>query len=91
MESPSALPLWLPVEYRTHVDQNYGRAKDLDPTEVYDTLSAHPDLDAVLCDFRDEDFPWVFLLLKSVPNLYLELSGYVVPDGIAMAIDAIGD
>ncbi len=85
------LPLWLPVEYTTHVDQNYGRAKDLDPTEVYDTLSAHPDLHAVLCDFRDEDFPWVFLLLKSLPNLHLELSGYVVPDGIAMAMDAIGE
>ena len=85
------MPLWLPVDYSTHYDRSYGRAKNLDATEVHDTLSAHPDLDAVLCDFGDEDFPWVFLLLKSVPNLHLELSGYVVPDGIAMALDAIGE
>ena len=85
------LPLWLPAEYTTHYDKNYGRGRAIDPTEVYDTLSARPDMNAVLCDFGDEDFPWVFLLLKSLPNLYLELSGYVVPDGIAMALDAVGE
>ena len=85
------IPLWLPTEYSTHVDQSFGRAKDLDPTEVHDTLKAHPDLTAVLTHVESTDFPWAFLLLKSVPNLYLELSRFVNTDGLAIALDAIGE
>ena len=85
------LPLWLPVEYRIHFEVTSRSDKDIDPTEVHDTLKAHPDLNTVLCDVKDTDFPWVMLLLKSLPNLYIELSGFVHPDGITMLIDAVGE
>ena len=85
------IPVWLPSEFRIHVDENFNRAKDLDPTEVHDTLKAHPDLIAVLSEVKYNDFPWAFLLLKSVPNLYLELSKWVITDGMNIAIDAIGE
>ena len=86
-----AIPLWLPADYRIHVDQSFGRDRDIDPTEVHDTLKAHPDLNAVLCDVKYQDFYWALLLLKSVPNLYLELSRFVITDGLAIVIDAIGE
>lgn len=88
--SSEKIPIWLPVEYTTHVEKNFGRKRAIDPTQVYDTLTSHPDLNVVLCDLGDQDFPWAFLLLKSVSNLYLELSGYVAPNGISMAIESIG-
>ena len=86
-----SLPVWLPIDYTVHVDVSYNRATELDPTEVHDTLKAHPDVTAVLCDIKDADYPWALLLLKSLPNLYLELSGFVAPNGITVALDAIGE
>jgi len=85
------IPVWLPSEFRIHVDENFNRGKDLNPTEVHDTLKARPNLTAVLSDVKYSDFPWAFLLLKSVPNLYLELSKWVITDGINIAIDTIGE
>ena len=85
------IPLWLPVDYKVHVDQNFRRDKEIDPAEVHDTLKAHPDLTAVLSEVKYDDFPWAILLLKSLPNLYLELSRFVITDGMAIAIEALGE
>ena len=86
-----SIPVWLPVEFRIHVDESFNRAGDIDPTEVHDTLKAHPDVTAVLAEVKYTDLPWALLLLKSVPNLYLELSLYVNTEGITKALDAIGE
>ena len=85
------IPLWLPVEYPSHVEEILGNAYDLDPSEVHDTLKAHPDVTAVLTGVRYDDFVWAVFLLKSLPNLYLELSHFVMTDGLAMVIDAVGE
>ncbi len=85
------VPLWLPVSYPTERMWNPRLGGSLDPTDVYETLSAHPDVTAVLCGAVYTDLPWAILLLKSVPNLYLELSRFVSTDGVTVALDAIGD
>ena len=81
------LPLWLPVEYdflpyREHV---------LDAHELHETLEAHPDVSAVLCEAQYHEMSWVMPLLRSLPNLYIELSRTVNTDGVARMLDAVGE
>lgn len=85
------LPLWLPVSYPSERVWNPRLAGSLDPSDVYETLTAHPDVTAVLCDAVYTDLPWVMMLLKNVPNLHLELSRFVSTDGVKVAMDTIGD
>ena len=85
------IPVWLPVSYQLRTGPNPRTGGSLDPTEIYDTLSAHPDLVAVLSDAVYTDLLWAIMLLKSVPNLYLEMSRFVSTDGLKVALDAIGD
>ena len=71
------LPLWLP-------------APEFDPGEVYDTLRAHPRVDVVLSDVHYVHVPWVIPMVKSLPNVHVEVSRFVIPDGIARVIEAAG-
>ena len=85
------VPLWLPASYPTDRPWNPRLTGSLDPSDVHETLSAHPDVTAVLCDAVYTDLPWAIMLLERTPNLYLELSRLVSTDGVAVALDAIGD
>lgn len=85
------ISLWLPVRFNLQGTQNSMTVGSLDPTEVHETLTCHPDLTAVLCDVNYMDLPWVIMLLKNTPNLCLEMSGVVNTDGIKIALDAIGE
>ena len=80
------LPLWLPVHYdflRTvHV---------VKPAELHETLERHPDVKAVLCEVKYAENSWAIPLLRSLPNLYVELSRISNADGIARLLDTVGE
>ena len=65
-------------------------ATDIDPSEMYDTLKDHPDVNVVLCLVHYGHMAWARPLLSSLPNLYVEISHYVSTDGIAQLLQAVG-
>ena len=81
------MPVWLPVGY----DDNVFPPWRFDPSEVYDTLKANPDINAVLTEVEYKQFSWAMGLLRSLPNLYMDLSRWFMIDGIARVLDAVGD
>ena len=83
--SEAGIPLWLPITY-----EQLGSAYPVEPRDIYETVSAWPDLKVVLVEATYHDASWVFPLLKALPNLYLELSRFVLTDGIASIINLIG-
>ena len=71
------LPLWLD-------------SKEFDPTQVHDTLKNHPDTPVVFSEVHYTQAAWSVPLLKSLPNTYIEISRFVVPDGYQKLIDKVG-
>ena len=80
------LPVFLPVNYdfihRVHV---------LNPAELHDTLERYPNVNAILCEAQYHEMSWIMPLVRSLPNLYIELSRTVNTDGVARMLDAVGD
>ena len=72
------IPLWLNVW-------------QVDPSELHDTASAHPDVAVVLSEVHYSQINWAVPLLRSLPNLYIEISRYVVSDGIQTLLDVVGE
>ena len=58
--SDAGLPLWLPVEHEV-----LGTAHEIEPRDVYETLSARPDVRAVLCEAKYHDASWALPLVRS--------------------------
>ena len=81
------LPVWMPLEY----EDPWLPAERFEPTDVYDTLKAHPDINVVLTEVEYKHFTWAVQLLRSLPNIYIELSRWVIIDGVPRLLDAIGD
>ena len=81
------LPVWLPVGY----DDSLWPPWRFDSNEVYDTLRASPDVTAVLTEVVYQQFSWAIPLVRSLPNLYVELSRWVMIDGIPRLLEAVGD
>ena len=75
--SDQRIPLWLD-------------AAQFDPAELHDTLSGHPNVDVVLSEVHYSNTAWVLPLLRSLPNLHIEISRFVISDGIARLLDAVG-
>ena len=71
------IPLWLPAE-------------ETDPGDLHDTIAQHPDVNIVLCEVHYRHVPWALPLLRSLSNVYVELSRFVISDGMARLLDAVG-
>jgi len=54
-------------------------------------LGAHPDVSAVLCEAQYHEMSWVMPLLRSLPNIYIELSRSVNTDVLVRMLDAVGE
>jgi len=65
-------------------------ATDFDPAEMHDTIKEHPDVNVLLCLVHYGHISWAIPLLKSLPNLYVEISHYVSTDGISQLLDTVG-
>ena len=82
------IPLWLPMSYETNwLD---GDGAELDAHAVYETVGEFPDLAVVLSEVHYRQASWAPPLLRSLPNLSIEVSRYVIVDGIARLLDDIG-
>ncbi len=65
-------------------------APDIDPSELRDTMAAHPEVNFVLAEVHYAHLSWATPLLKSLPNGYIEISRFVLFNGIARLLEAIG-
>ena len=72
------IPLWVDVTQFQQVD-------------LHETMSRHPDLKAVLSEAHHGHTSWVLALLRSLPNLHIEISRFSIADGVARLRDAVED
>ena len=84
--SSRGIPLWLPASY----EANWHDGGDLDPHAVHETAREFPDLTVVLCEVHYVQASWAPPLLRSLPNLSIEVSRYVIVDGIARLLEIVG-
>ncbi len=80
------LPLWLPMDYAA----NWHTGGELDPHEVFETVRELPELAVVLSEVHYRQASWALPLLRSLPNLSIELSRFVIVDGVQRLLDAAG-
>ena len=71
------LPLWLD-------------SMQFDPVDLHDTAKNFPDTRIVLSEVHYSHVGWAIPILKSLPNLSIEISRFLIPDGVNTLIDAIG-
>lgn len=76
--SSEQIGVWVPVD-------------QIDAPEFHDTIKLYPDIPVVLCEAHYIYDPWVNLLMQRLPNLYLEISRTVSPDGIVNLIEMVGE
>ena len=86
----ACIPIWMPVNYGIPARRGELDAMQLNPEALHDTLVAHPDVKVVLCEAQIRHVPWVLPLLRSVPNIYMDLSRFVITEGIALLLETIG-
>ncbi len=65
-------------------------AEQIEAVEFHDTVAAHPDAPMVLSEVHYMHIPWVLPLMKALPNVSIEISRLVTPNGITQFVDAIG-
>ncbi len=75
--SERQIPLWV-------------SAFDVDPSQLHDTLAARPGVTVVLAEPHYRHMPWIVPLLRSSPNLHVELSRAVIVDAIPRLLAAAG-
>ena len=71
------LPLWLD-------------SMQFDPVDLHDTVKNFPDTPIVLSEVHYSHVGWAIPILKSLPNLSIEISRFLLPDGVNILIDAVG-
>ena len=71
------IPLSIPVDF-------------VDVPQLHDTAKAHPKLNVILAEVHYRHVPWVIPLLRSVHNTYIEMSRFVIANGVARLMDAAG-
>lgn len=80
------IPIWLPASTEFLWERT-----DVDPGDVYDVAAAHPDLNLVLTEVHYRHGGWALPLLKSLPNIYIDLSWWYMTDGVATLLESIGE
>ena len=76
--SAEQVPLWMPAE-------------QFDPSALHDVLKDRPNISVVLSEVHYRQAAWALPLLRSLPNLFIEISRFLIADVIARLIDAVGD
>ena len=61
-----------------------------DPTQLFDLLHGYPDVTVVLSEVHYSDVTWALPLLGSLPNIHVEVSRFVIADGITRLLDIAG-
>ena len=71
------MPIWIPVDFA-------------DPTELFDLALNRPALNIVLAEVHYIHVPWVMPLLSRLSNVSIEISRFVIGDGITRLVNLIG-
>jgi predicted TIM-barrel fold metal-dependent hydrolase len=66
-------------------------ADESDPSALHDTVAARPGLKVVLAEAHYSHVPWAIPLLRSLPNMSVEMSRFVIADGVARLLDTVGE
>ena len=66
-------------------------ATDINPNEFHSVLKSFPKSKVVLSDLHYTHVPWAIPLLKSIPNLYVEISKFSIADSIVRLRQTVGD
>ena len=66
-------------------------ATDFNPDEFHNTIKMFPDSKVVLCDLHYSHVPWALPLLKSLPNLYVEISKFSISDSLVRLLNIVGE
>ena len=64
-------------------------AEDIDPSAFHDTITEHPDVTVVLSEVHYRHAPWALPLLRDLPNVQIEISRFVIGDGIPRLLDVV--
>jgi predicted TIM-barrel fold metal-dependent hydrolase len=62
----------------------------LDPAEFHDTIKNNPEVTLVLSEVHYSQARWAMPLLRSLPNVHIELSRFVTSDSIPRLVETIG-
>ena len=90
--SSARVPIWLPVNYGAPRRREVRRyIEEFDPSALYDTMTAFPNVTVVLTEVQYPQAPWAMALLKALPNLHIELSRFVSTDGVARLLRIVGE
>ena len=76
--SKENIPLWMPAEY-------------CNPSELHDVLKKTPGVSVVLSEVHYSQIPWALPLLRSLPNICIEISRLYIADVIDRLINVVGD
>jgi predicted TIM-barrel fold metal-dependent hydrolase len=63
---------------------------ETDPVTLHDIAAGHPGLSIVLTETHYSQVPWAIPFLKSVSNTSVEVSRWVIADGVQRLMGAIG-
>ncbi len=80
------VPIWMPVVY-----DFIGTDYTVDPEALHDTLADHPDVNVVLSEVYYFEQAWAVPLLRSLPNLHIEISRTINTDDVSRLVNIIGD
>lgn len=75
--SSTSTPLWIP-------------STEVPVGQLYDTLKKFPDVDVVLSEVHYISVPWVLPMLRNLHQINIEISRFIIPDGISTLIDNAG-
>jgi predicted TIM-barrel fold metal-dependent hydrolase len=75
--SSTSTPLWIP-------------SNEVPVEQLYNTLKIFPDVQIVLSEVHYVSVPWVLPMLKNLHQVNIEISRFVIPDGISKLIECSG-
>lgn len=80
------IPIWLPASTEFLWERT-----DIEPSDVYAIAAAHPDVPIILSEVHYRSIGWTLPMLKSLPNIYIDLSWWYVTDGLTTLVKLIGE
>ncbi len=72
-----AIPLSIPVD-------------QVETTQLHDVAKARPRLNLILAEVHYRHAPWTIPLLRAVPNTFVEMSRFVIADGVERLMKTCG-
>lgn len=64
--------------------------EEVEPDDIFEVIKEYPDIKVVLTEIHYRHYPWLMHLLKSLPNINIEISRFVIADGMNILVNQIG-